>query len=410
MSESKRPGRRRHRRTFGTIEERKSSFYVKYMGPDGVRHYAPHPFTSRLNAETFLLNCQNAIAAGDWTPGFGQYAAAGPTVQELLERYQTDRSKPLSPLTAVDYSKLARTRILPGLGRTPAEDLTRTAVKDWVRSLDPSTSRTNAKALALLSAVLQYGVNEELLERNVAKGVAMPKSTRKRDKREMFIPSQKFGEYLGTVKEYEPAWFPMLATDLLTGLRSGELRGLKVSDLELDKQELHVRRQVLKVRDPQRPGSWVHVLSDDTKTAAGERTVSLPAFLCEILRQYLRDFPKIGGALLFPNADGHPMNSDVLLRAHYRVTERMGLRTPASQWETTPASERVHGPRVHDLRASASTWLAEQGATIPELMARFGWKTPAMATTVYARANKEREQRFMQEQDAALRAAMGESQ
>lgn len=394
------------RRAFGSIEERKGVFYAKYRGPDGVRRYAPHPFVAQRDAEVFLLGCQRAIAAGEWTPRFGTYAA-GVTVGELLDEYLHGREEPLAPLTLVDYEKLARTRILPALGSVPADTLSRPDVRQWLRSLPADTARSNGKALQLLSAALQYGVVEELVKRNVAQGVAPPR-VRARDRRGAFIPSQQFGDYLQTLRTHEPDWFAILATDLLTGLRSGELRGLQVRDLDLDGRELRVRRQILKVRDEKRPGRWLHVSSDDLKTEAGQRDVSIPEFLCEILRQHLQQNPRIGEAWLFPAQDGGPLNSAVLLKAHYRVTERMGLRTPKAVWNSTPEEERVAGPRLHDLRASASTWLAEQGATVPELMARFGWASPAMPTTIYARANRQREQRFMEEQDAVLRASLSE--
>jgi integrase len=84
-----------------------------------------------------------------------------------------------------------------------------------------------------------------------------------------------------------------LLTAIFTGLRSSELRGLRWSDVDLKRSELHVRQRADRYNKIGPP-----------KSAAGERTVPLPPVLVSALRKWKLACPNGELGLTFPDSDG----------------------------------------------------------------------------------------------------------
>ena len=86
---------------------------------------------------------------------------------------------------------------------------------------------------------------------------------------------------------------PVLLSDIFTGLRISELRGLRWDDVDLKRGELHVRQRADRYNVIGKP-----------KSAAGERTVPLPPTLVSTLREWKLACPNGEMGLVFPAADG----------------------------------------------------------------------------------------------------------
>ena len=79
-----------------------------------------------------------------------------------------------------------------------------------------------------------------------------------------------------------------MATAFYAGLRRGELRALRVEDIDLGKSEIHVRR------------SWDAVEGDiDPKSDAGTRIIPLLAILRDHIDQHLMTTRREGSDLVF---------------------------------------------------------------------------------------------------------------
>src|SRR5262249_55527033 len=74
---------------------------------------------------------------------------------------------------------------------------------------------------------------------------------------------------------------PFLLTAIFTGLRASELRGLRWSDVEFRRGELHVRQRADRYSEIGAP-----------KSAAGERTVPIPPPVRARLREWRLKCPK----------------------------------------------------------------------------------------------------------------------
>lgn len=176
------------------------------------------------------------------------------------------------------------------------------------------------------------------------------------------------------------------AAALALGLRQGEALGLRWSDVDLDRGQVVIRRQL------QRPG-WVHGCGGtcgrkhaghcprrhntratwaDTKSRAGRRTIGLPAPLVALLREHQaeqqRERVAAGdlwqdGGWVFADELGRPLNS----------------RTDVKRWKDLLKAADVRDVRLHDARHTAATVLLILGVPERAVMGVMGWSNTAMA-------------------------------
>ena len=152
--------------------------------------------------------------------------------------------------------------------------------------------------------------------------------------------------------------FDLYYIDLVTGLRRGELLGLKWDDIDLKSGVLRVCRQVLR-----QDGK---VVEAPLKTKNSYRSVSLGADAVEVLEQQKK---KAGGSeYMFPSSTGGPMSPDSVLHMLQRVLKRAGL-------------ERV---RFHDLRHTFATFALQNGVDVKTVSGMLGHYSAGFTLDTYA--------------------------
>lgn len=360
---------------FGNIRKLKSGNYqVRYTAPDGERYSAPHTFKQKGFASAFLAREKTLIDSGNWTPPHVRKAkveASGVTVDEYFERVLKRRAtrarKPLAATTVDLYRKQYRLEIADTFGAMPVKDVTKTVVAAW---WDEPTDKLSqkGKAYEMMRSVFKDAVDDELITKNpwavAGAGKPAPKA------KGVVLSPQELKAYLEAVK---PHYRLMMMLSALSGLRSGEVRGLRVCDIDLEQQTLSVNVAV--TRHKSEDGGYTYKLAAP-KTQAGIRTLAIPSMCLEPLKQVVERRKTFGDeALLFPARDGvTPMNSSTLNDAHN------GAKAASGHWDL----------KLHDLRRTAATLSAQEGATIAELMRMLGHTTPTVAM-IYQRATDERE-------------------
>lgn len=344
-------------------------FQARYIGPDGREHKAPTTFDARTDADGWLAVERARVIRGDWRPPQPEYdrhieevsLTLGAYVDEFLER------RKLRPTTRELYAKLLG-RIRPTFNADALDDITPQRVQRWYASM-AATPTTQANAYSLLRTILAAAVEDDLLARNPCRVRGGSVKRRAREPETLQTISE-VNAYLAAVP---PRYRAALSLAVWLGLRSGEVRGLRRRDLDLDKAVVHVRQGAVKVK-----GSWT---TAQPKTAAGIRDVAIPPHLVPQLRAWLQAHPpRPEGDLLFTARDGRTPLPDQTLRDAHRV---------AAQAVGRPALT------LHGLRHSHLTIVAQAGATTAELMARAGHTAPTMALR-YQHAASSRDQELAQ--------------
>ena len=229
----------------------------------------------KLNAlkETYAgvdLTEDSRISLGEWLDKWLNELVAFMVRESTLEAYrdlannQIKRfigDKQLSALKTVDIQKLynkvkneGRMREHPTLGYTLSDTVVR-------------------KVHMLLHQALDAAVREHLIPNNPTNGTTIPKCNYA--EKQILCDSQ-LDTFLEAIKE-EKYWSDFFYTEIMTGLRRGEICGLKWSDLDVNTGNLRVQRSV-----SVKKGGGVNI--GETKTDKGVRSITLPQSVIEMLR------------------------------------------------------------------------------------------------------------------------------
>jgi len=200
---------------------------------------------------------------------------------------------------------------------------------------------------------MDFARSQKLIAVNPADGCALPKL----EHQEMqTIPVEQLASFLREAKD--SGVFEMYYIELATGLRRGELLGLKWEDLDLEQGTLRVQRQVSRIAGK--------VVEAPLKTKNSYRTISLGADAVEILKEQRK---KCGRSpYVFPSLTGGPISPDSVLQMLHRVLKRAGL-------------PKV---RFHDLRHTFATVALQNGVDIKTVSGMLGHYSAGFTLDTYA--------------------------
>ena len=371
---------RHRRRSFGEIQEVESKipgnaprYRVRYQGPDG-RRYSPPVFETLGAAEGFLTSVQAEIRLGIWSPDEASRKTVKkptrPTFAEFAESCIVDRmNRPVKPLrasTAENYRKQLRLELDPVFGDMQIDQITEGDVNAWHKASSAKQHPTQtANAYLFMNSVMREAVEAKIIASNPcrvpgAKGKPAPKHEPES------LSAAELRDYLRAVPD---RYRVPLMVAAFCGMRSGEVRGLRIRDVDPETGRITIQQGVNRI-----DGEY---LFEKPKTKAGVRTVYAPKLLRTGLAAQVErrtTGPKAGrDRLLFTAQDGRsPLHSSVLREAHLKG--RAAVDRPSL--------------RVHDLRKTAATLAAQQGATVREIMVMLGHTTPEVAMIYQAAAEQ----------------------
>jgi len=283
-------------------------------------------FRTRKEAEAAL-----ALALADADAGDVRTDARTLTVGAYLTDWLAANKAPtLSPTTWHGYEHIVRQRIVPRIGAVRLSALTPKILQSLYADL-AATEGERAGGLGpqslrntytFVNRTLNDAVRLRLLKENPNRLVARPRVP-KADT-DFWSPSDA-AEFLAQTADDRlwPAWILLLST----GMRRGELVGLRWKDLDLDGLRLVVRQNVVAA------GYEVH--AKEPKTAGSRRTVALDELTVEALRRHRRrieDEAAIVGRTVKDDERvlvdelGQPFHPQSISYYFQKAAERCGIR------------------------------------------------------------------------------------
>ncbi len=295
----------------------------------------------------------------------GPVATRVPTLERYLGYWLSEIVRPsLAPATASNYDMFARHYINPDLGGRRLDKLTVRDVQTWLGQLRErcqccaqgkdrardrprccaaghccrqiASPRTVRDAWMTLRIALGNAVREEILTRNVAALVRVPKSRPKKEKAWSVEEARRFLE--SARADGDPLYVGYVLI-LVLGLRRGEALGLGWDDVNLDTGELQVVWQL------QRVGG--QLLRRQTKTEACEAPLPLPEICTTALkdRRERQDFwrEKAGPAWQGPASSSALVSDCRLSPATFTATSRrVAPKRVCARSRCTPRGTPVH--------------------------------------------------------------------
>ncbi len=321
-------------------------------------------FTTKRAAEE-----AEALIVADRARGDFRRPAKG-TVGEYLHGWLEGRRADLRPTTFTSYRTIVRVRIVPWLGDVRLADLDASAVESWyVRLLAGGgehgrslSAKTVANAGGVLSIAMGDAVRLGVLRSNPTAAARLPR----RERVEMAAWSaDEAAAFLVAAAEHRlaPVWRLVLAT----GLRRGELCGLRWRDVDLGAGTVEIV-QTRVVAD--------RVEIGPPKTKAGARVISLDGGTVEALRAWRArqagERLAVGAGwvdvgLVLVDEIGRPPHPENVTRWWREAIEATGVRSI----------------RLHDARHSAATMALRAGVPVKVVTQRLGHADVAVTMRVY---------------------------
>lgn len=314
----------------------------------GAKTITKSGFTTQGAAKAWQRKTLNALDSGTHVTAAHGRATLGAYAEDWLAGANVKAK------TRSLYTSLYNCHIRHTLGSLRFRDLDRQDVRAWYRKLQAKDSigpTTTAKVYKLLRQILDDAVEDGYLPANPCKikGAAVEHS------QERPAPSP---DVVWQLADAVPA---RLRTLILVagfgGLRQGELFALRKCDVDA------AGRAVVARQADEKTGAIV----DYTKTAAGRRTVSLPAVVASALLDHCATVPSPDG-LLWPAR-----------QRSGKVSPLRGSNFRRSVWAPACKKVGVAGLHFHDLRHTAGTLNAEAGVSLKVNMAQLGHRSTAAA-------------------------------
>jgi integrase len=338
---------------------------IVYLGRDTATGKERHKwFTHRTkqDAEAHLAQLLTQLHGGGTLP----HTKA--TVAEFLQQWLRDYAAgAVGPVTLATYRDMIRVHIVPALGTIPLAKLSSQTVQGYLsrklEGLSPTTVRHHAM---LLHAALRHAVRWGLLVRNPCDMVDPPR----RVNAEMrVLDEEQVRLFLAEAKRSSPH-YPLYLMAILTGMRQGELTGLRWRDVDLVLSVASIQQTFYQMGKQQ--------FFKEPKTPRSRRNVTLPKALIEEIRRVREQQAGyrtlLGSAyqdhdLIFCQPNGKPLRANNIVRRDFkRVLKRAGLPQI----------------RFHDLRHCHATLLLRQGVHPKVVQERLGHSTPAFTLQVYS--------------------------
>ena len=215
------------------------------------------------------------------------------TVNELFEEWLSAVKLKVKESTYANYRMKADKHILPEFGDIRYENLTVQMLHNFIeKKLEIGLSAKYVSDIVIVFKSMAKYISRVHGFRNPIADVILPKVTKKEMKLFSDIQQKKLCEYI-LKNPYNTSIGVLLS--LYTGLRIGEICGLKWNDIDFEKSILTVRRTV------QRICTGVHgtrLIVDTPKSRSSQRSIPIPAFIIDMLRKFRKcdDFYILSGS------------------------------------------------------------------------------------------------------------------
>jgi integrase len=282
------------------------------------------------------------------------------TVRELAEHY---KEKELGD----DCGKTARTcetyrqhiddHILPQWGDERVGDVKAFRVEAWLKSLDKADG-TKSKMKAVFSVIYQHAMRFGWAQRNPIREV---RQSAKRQTEPDVLTPEEVSKLLAVLPDYART---MAVVAAVTGLRRGELIGLRWNDIDFANGMIHVRR------------SLVDQIAGEPKTEASKRPVPLEPALAYALQTWREktDYAEPGDWLFaspFDLGKNPYWPSTVLQKVIQPAARDLGI---------------VKRIGWHTFRRTVATWLMANRETVTTAQNLLRHASPTMTLKLYAQA------------------------
>lgn len=334
------------------------------------------------------------------------------TVGEWLKTWEQEYLVGIKPLTKLSYTQHIRNHILPALGNRKLQDLSGPEIQKFYNQLlreggkirchdkdgnvmkkdgqpvyvsVPLSAKTVKNIHGVLHKALEKAVKLKYIHTNPADSCELSRVEKKEIRP---LNDEDISRFMEEVQNHP--FRALFLTTLFTGMRRGEVCGLRWDCVDLERGTITINKQLQNV--PGQPGAYRLV---STKNGKG-RTLKVSHFVVDLLCQQKAEQEKMKRLVgdlwhdegyVFCNAVGAHLSPSTVYHNFKRIASDIGI----------PAA------RLHDLRHSYAVVSLQAGDDIKTVQSNLGHHTAAFTLDVYGHVIEQMKQASADRMDAYIR-------
>lgn len=339
-------------------DEARQKWRASVTAPDGSR--PQKRFDDWPDADKWLTKIKNSFIENSYVPSSD--VTLGKWILDWLSHYikGTVRDKTFSRYrqTAAHMSPIAGLKL---------QDVTTPDVQQFLNELPPMSDSSKNKIYKQLVSVFEKAKSLRMISVNPMIEVPYVKVAEEEIEIFTWFEIRKIIGKLTLPKtpKYFKKYYPLILLAVTTGMRLGEISGLKTKYLVLQRNQLYVRNSLQEVDGK--------LLDCDPKTKAGKRTLPLLQETVKMLYWQLDQRVIIkpdGSEYVFQTSKGTPLWPKNINRVWHKILEYCD----------------VPYKNFHVLRHTYATEMLEAGAPLLEVAAKMGHSDPSYTLKLYGHA------------------------
>lgn len=342
------------------LKAKKKSWYYVFEVRDnqGKRvTFKKRGFTTKGEATKAEIAAKNEVLKGSINKPTSM------TFGDYLNDWLRNR-RDLRDVTKKGYTTLIEKHIIPEVGRVKLVNINAMTIESLLSAIEEKglSESFNKNVFKIIHKALSDAERKQMIPRNPAALISKPKVSKK----EMahWSPDEA-RDFLAVIADHRLAIVFVLA--LHCGMRQGEILGLRMSDIDLQKKMLYIRNIL----------NFKRELQVGTKTAAGTRSISISAFVVEAIhnRLLIIESEKLNSVgkyndegFLICTKNGRPLPKHDCHKLWNRLLDKHGMRKI----------------RFHDLRHTCASLLLSLGIHPKIVQERLGHTSYKITMDLYS--------------------------
>lgn len=327
------------------------------------QQYKKRGFKTKQEAQKALNELEHSLSNGTYIkPTKTLYS------EYMLEQWLEDKQTKVKKQTLKIYKWLITTHVLPTIGNIELAQITPMAIQKLYNKLTKEATLSDEniqKIHTLINASLKKAVRWELISKNPAAHVDRPKAVRK----EIKVWDVKEVKRFLKLGNYGSRYFIAFELALTTGMRQGEILGLRWKDVDFENGSIRVTQ----------------TLSNDgkellpyTKTKSGARSIDLPEETIARLRKHKQ---MVEEEKQSANVEEYRDLDLVVCTEYGTQTNKSNLRRIFNLAIKRAGIKQI---RFHDMRHTHATLLLLQGVNPKIVSERLGHATTRLTLDTYS--------------------------
>ncbi|MDF2951751.1 MAG: integrase family protein [Anaerocolumna sp.] len=297
--------------------------------------------------------------------------------KELTEQYfKVFAPNKLKPITAYNYDKMVSYHFMSYFGNMKLKDISTGMLTDFFNShkttdktgaeypLAPSTAK---KLYTILQSIFTFAVNQNYIKETPAKGVILPGKDVTKEEKRKYLTESELSRFLDMLDGYSD-FNAMLKLLLYTGMRSGELLGLKWEDIDFNSKTIYIRHTLSDV-------GGKHFLTTP-KTKHSKRYIVMSSTVEDLLKEHRKHQLELQMAI---KDFAHPEMVFTSALGNYK--DRGSLNTSFRRFFKGTEFDFL---TLHSLRHCNATLLLNSGVDIKVVSDHLGHSDISVTADIYA--------------------------